>query len=41
MLIADDGRRGHEPGARPETVLMLIACALAGAVLAELWQRFG
>jgi hypothetical protein len=39
--MADDGKRGFEPGARPETALMLIACALAGAVAAGLWLRFG
>jgi hypothetical protein len=39
--FADDGRRGYEPKARQETVLMLIMCGLAGAVAAGLWLRFG
>jgi hypothetical protein len=28
--LADDGRRGHEPGSRPETILFLIACGWPG-----------
>ncbi len=37
--VKDDDR--YRPAARRETVLLLIACALAGVVLAQLWVRFG
>jgi hypothetical protein len=39
--MADDGKRGHDLGARSETILYLLACGLAGAVAAVLWLRFG
>lgn len=37
--MRDDDR--YQPVARRETVLFLIACGLAGVVLAKLLERFG
>jgi hypothetical protein len=37
--MADDGKRGYNPGMRPRTALIM-AWALADAVASGLWLRF-